>query len=85
MHTGMAALLYGFECDALGLMAFGNSSDSICIDLDESAPYCTAVQGPKGKYTLLYATQFLVQLCFDLCTGYIVLKHTIVNDALSRP
>jgi len=77
----MAALLYGFECDALGPMAFGNSSDSICIDLDESAPYCTAVQGPKGKYTLLYATQFLVQLC----TGYIVLKHTIVNDALSRP
>jgi len=85
MHTGMAALLYGFECDALGLMAFGNSSDSTCIGLDELAPYYTAVQGPKGKYKLLYAFQFLVQLCFDLCTGYIVLKHMIVNDALSRP
>jgi hypothetical protein len=85
MHTGMVALLYGFVCDALGLMAFGNSSDSICIGLDALAPYCTVVQGPKDKYKLFYAIQFMVQLCFDLCTGYTVLNHMIVNVALSRP
>ena len=66
-------------------MAFGNSLGSICIGSDELAPYCTAVQGPKGKYKLLYALQFLVQSCFDLCTGYTVLNYMIVNDALRRP
>jgi hypothetical protein len=44
----MAALLYGFECDVLGLMAFGNSSGSTCIGLDELVPYYTAVLDPNG-------------------------------------
>jgi hypothetical protein len=43
----MAALLCGFECDALGLMAFGNSLGSTCIGLDELVPYCTVDQDPK--------------------------------------